>query len=243
MSDPEYRGKQGEVSWAAKKARAAHASHANKTRVITEEVRERLRNQAKLMQANRWFKTAEEAEQARPELTPERAHQYVMLLRAGKPPYHALKTFDAGYYHKLPTAMRMSWWRAWDRHPLVEEARLHLAGVNWELLTQAQREAIALDKHFSELAWYLMANQFFSADGLKLVKMREARRALVERANVHPDTTGPFAQLLKKLLHRVDKEAHELGAPAFYEPPPKELPPQEADFVEDDEPEPPETEH
>src|SRR5262252_7284924 len=103
-------------TWQRKQEAMAHARESRHP-PLTEERREALRQQALEMQAKRWYKTNEDALKDRPELT----KQYVMLLRAGKPPYHALKSFNPSYYNKLTTPMRISWFHAWDRDDLVEE--------------------------------------------------------------------------------------------------------------------------
>lgn len=190
----------------------------NKPREISPEARQRMAEAGKKNFENRWYKTSEQALADRPPLNEKNAHTYVLLQMAGVPPRLALKSLKPSYYSRLSGDQRLTWRKDWDCSQMVVDAQDTLSGGNWETLTPEQREKAALDKHFSEMAFFLMANHFYTAWGDDLKKMTMAREALVERTQSNHDPNGAFAVMLRRLLHQSDSKKADIGMPQVYEP-------------------------
>lgn len=137
-----------------------------------------------------------------PEITERTAHAYVTLLHAGVDPVRALRYFAADYFDACKPDALHAWLTRWSRSRTVLKAQTALMGGRWQDLDADRRIAIALDKHFAELAYYLVSRDFSTVQDVELRKMTDARTAL--QAKLALDKTGdpnsPFATYVQDVL-------------------------------------------
>lgn len=122
-----------------------------------------------------------------PELTGDLAYAFVQLLHAGLSGPDALAYCAPEYRGALAEdtkhgASRLAaWLTKWSRDRLTLAAATRLNHGEWHQLEPDARLAIALDKHYAELAYFLYTHDWASLDGTDLRKATDAREALTKK--------------------------------------------------------------
>ena|SRR3990167_1912016 len=109
-------------------------------------------------------------------LTAEQAEEFARIVLSGVPTHQAARYF-------LPATVEPDEVRdaAHDFYSQVEvQASLEklTGGVPWQRLTKEDRLAIALDKHYAELAFFLWSHNYADLDGAGKQKADTCRQAL-----------------------------------------------------------------
>lgn len=128
--------------------------------------------------------------------TPEQAHEFAKLLRAGVPHADAL-CYVLGAVE--PGLVDLALPR-WLRSRLVVDALAALNGGRWPALEPDARLDIALDKHYAEMAHYLYTHDYESAEGKDMAKLTVAREALERLRTGRLEQNSPFVKFLRTLL-------------------------------------------
>ena len=118
-----------------------------------------------------------------PALTSETAYEFVQLLHAGLSGLDALAFIAPEYREALAgdAAKSQAWLLQWSRSRLVLEAATTLNHGQWHKLDAEARLAIALDKHYAELAYFLYTHDWATLQGLDLSRATDARTALAKK--------------------------------------------------------------
>lgn len=107
-------------------------------------------------------------------LTFEIARQLALMLKSGMPLQHAMVYF-------MPDATegeRNSVAAGWTRSKLLQQAVREIEGDDWQNLSLEVRIQNAIDKHYSELAYFLYTHNYTDVAGLDKTKSDTARSVL-----------------------------------------------------------------
>lgn len=132
-------------------------------------------------------------------LTRSQARDFARMLTAGLPATEAVLYFVAESEELSAEAItRLAW--TWQRSADVLAAIADLNGGAWVDLPEDRRLAVALDKHFAELAYYLYTTSFTTAAGAELGKLNTARQALRDKLAGGMDEDSPLARFMRDLI-------------------------------------------
>lgn len=104
----------------------------------------------------------------------DQAHQFALMLSAGMPSVEALPYF-------FPEASRddlESLHGSWMRSKEVERAIAHLQGKPWQDMGVEERIKFSVDKHYTEMAYYLYSRNYVELFGQDRDKADTCRKAL-----------------------------------------------------------------
>lgn len=134
-----------------------------------------------------------------PVLTPQIAEVYAQLLHAGCP---GLKAVEYIAPHLTLDELKATL-KLWQASDLLLTAVEQLQGGAWIHLPAEKRYELALQKHLSEAAFFLFANNFNEAGGKETLEMfkqaRELLKAELKGAVDELDPTQAFARFALEL--------------------------------------------
>lgn len=115
-----------------------------------------------------------------PELAPtkEEAAHFVLMMAAGVPAAEAYGRYFAP--ETVPVQVVVEIAGKWLRHPYVKKALEELQGKGWEALQVEERIRLALDKHYSELAYLLYSRNYLELSGGTQTKKADTARTVLE---------------------------------------------------------------
>ncbi len=105
------------------------------------------------------------------------AGQFAMMMASGMPSQEAIRYF-------IPTDMLddMEYvshiHRQWMIDPLISQATLALQGKPWQNMTIEERIKFSIDKHYTEMAYFLYSNNYSTLKGDLKAKADTCRQAL-----------------------------------------------------------------
>ena len=108
------------------------------------------------------------------EPSPEVALQFAVMLSCGMPPRDAIP-----YFH--PTASPddlQSILKLWLKAESVQKAILKVQGKLWQEMPLNERIQYAIDKHYSEMAYYLYSRNYSELQGAEKAKADTCRQTL-----------------------------------------------------------------
>lgn len=117
---------------------------------------------------------------ARPNLTSAKAREFALLLASGVDPLNALRYMAPSAFDRMADDERTDWLNALAGDRLVLRAVNELNGAEWHHLDADKRLQLALDKHFSELAYLLYTTSYRTAEGSILRKIDNAAERLMK---------------------------------------------------------------
>lgn len=137
-----------------------------------------------------------------PELTDVAAYEFVQLLHAGlggrdamaflAPEWAAAMVKEPGKLDAVVTA--------WARSRLVLAAATKLNHGAWHHLDPEARLAVALDKHYAELAYFLYTHDWATLDGTDLRRATDAREAIAKKLEGRTDADdSPMMAFMRAL--------------------------------------------
>lgn len=99
--------------------------------------------------------------------TKETALQFALMMDAGMPASEAIKYFagDDILSADIPKLAKQ-----WQSHKLVSEAILTIQGKAWQDMTPMEKIQFAVDKHYTEMAYFLYSRNYVdlvSSDQMK----------------------------------------------------------------------------
>lgn len=149
-----------------------------------------------------------------PEMTPALAAVFAKLLSVGCPPLRAVLYVCPAFDKDTAEAVK----RAWLNDAHVLQALETLQGGAWVDLPPEKRYELALDKHFSEMAFHLWATNFGEVEhkeGLdKMKQCREVLGTLTGRKTDDDDPMHAFARFAIELTKGMaETEAKKKKAP------------------------------
>lgn len=107
-------------------------------------------------------------------ITKELAHQFALILGSGMPHLDAI-----GYLRPdLEGQDAKVELDRWMRHRVVQTAILELQGGAWQDMPTERKIAFTIDKHYTELAYYLYRNNYNDLDGAARAKADICRQTL-----------------------------------------------------------------
>lgn len=104
------------------------------------------------------------------------AEQFCLMINAGMPSLDAIRYF-LGEGDWTPGAIQAVHDR-WLGSRAVSKAWVVIMGGSWQELELDRRIQFALDKHYSELAYYIYSNNFSTVAGADITKLNTARGVL-----------------------------------------------------------------
>jgi hypothetical protein len=102
------------------------------------------------------------------------AMQFCIMLQAGLPASEAITYFTDERDPGVLASMLKSWTRARS----VRRAQTTLLGKSWQEMTLDERIKVALDQHYSSLAYLLQSSSYIEATPADKSKLDSARQAL-----------------------------------------------------------------
>jgi hypothetical protein len=107
--------------------------------------------------------------------TKEQATQFAIMLSSGVPSRIAITYFlTEGFPEGSVVALHEKWMRS----EAIQAAILHLQGRAWQEMTVEERIQLSIEKHYSEMAYYLYANNYVDMIGAAKTKADTCRSAL-----------------------------------------------------------------
>lgn len=103
------------------------------------------------------------------------ALQLALMLKSGMPSSDAIRYF---FEPDCPPDRLLFEHERWMRHPHVQAALRQINGVPWQDLDLPGRIQFAIDKHYSEMAYFLYANNYAELVGADKIKADTCRQAL-----------------------------------------------------------------
>lgn len=139
---------------------------------------------------------------AEPKLTAKTAADFAQLLHCGIPAQEALQRLDDTYWQACDEPARVEWERKWMRSRPVIAAQRSLHGGDWENLDADERLSLAIKKHFAELAYFLIRNNFAALEGAELAKANIARTSILEmlKAKTDEEKETAFGAMMRAFL-------------------------------------------
>lgn len=135
-----------------------------------------------------------------PPMTPQIAAVYAQLLHAGCPALRATEYVAP----QLQADVLKLVTKQWLSHRLVLKAVEQLTGGAWMELPPERRYELSLQKHLSELAFYLYANNFNDAPSKEALEMfKQAREVLKAELRGVTDDGDPMSAFARFALELV----------------------------------------
>lgn len=106
--------------------------------------------------------------------TDEQALMFATMLKTGLPAHEAILYFYGG---DDPGEQAMMMTR-WLKSAAVRRAQHRLMGKSWQDMELRERIELALDQHYSGMAWMLFSSHYAEASSLDKGKLDAARMAL-----------------------------------------------------------------
>lgn len=107
------------------------------------------------------------------------ADQFAIILSSGAPAREAIRYFlpEDSTEHTSPAALEALTER-WMRSAEVAAAIRRLQGKDWEAMTAGEKIQHAIDKHYTEMAYYLYSRNYVDLDGPAKAKADTCRSVL-----------------------------------------------------------------
>lgn len=106
----------------------------------------------------------------------QQAEQFCLMINAGMPSLDAIRYF-LGEGEWTPAAIELVHNRWISSRPVQRAWKVIMRG-SWQELDLERRIGFALDKHYSELAYYVFTHNFSTVAGADIVKLNTARGVL-----------------------------------------------------------------
>lgn len=104
----------------------------------------------------------------------EQALQFALMMKSGMPPLDCLQYF----YPQADAAELASVLPEWNRSENVRRAILQLQGKPWQEMSLDEQIRFAIDKNYSEMAYYLYSHNYSTLQGTDKQKADTCRTAL-----------------------------------------------------------------
>jgi hypothetical protein len=131
------------------------------------------------------------------EITVKEAEQFANMLLAGVPALTAVAYF---FPEGTPGLVLQENAAAWVRKRAVTEAITKIQGKNWLSMDPQERIEIALKKHYADMAFYLMNNNYSDLDQRASAKADKCREALEKKMAGTAGSDDPMVKLYNDLL-------------------------------------------
>jgi len=139
-------------------------------------------------------------------LTPKLAGEYARLLHAGCPAVSATQYLRPQLSREMAKHITPSWMAS----ALVREAVEQLNGGAWVSLPAEKRYELALQKHLSELAYFLHSHNFNEARDKDTLEMfKQAREVLKAELKGAPDDLDPMQAFARFAMEMMKEQAVE----------------------------------
>ncbi len=109
------------------------------------------------------------------ELTAERAWQLALMLASGVPANEAIVYFLGADSDLRERQLVL---QQWFKSSKLQAAIRRLNGADWHEMPLQERLQKAIDKHYSELAYFLYSHNYSEVDGINKTKSDTARTVL-----------------------------------------------------------------
>lgn len=123
------------------------------------------------------------------------AHQFALMLMAGLP----VKDIMVYFFPESTDTERQSIAAGWVRSKALQQAVKALQGADWHEMSLEKRIQLAVDKHYSELAYFLYSNNYNTVSGTEKTKADTARAVLETKLAGLAGQANPLAQFWKDL--------------------------------------------
>jgi hypothetical protein len=107
--------------------------------------------------------------------TKEQALQFAIMLSSGVPSRVAVTYFLPDDF---PEGSVIGLHEEWMKSEAIQQAILQLQGKAWQEMTVEERINLSIEKHYSEMAYYLYANNYVDMVGAAKTKADTCRSAL-----------------------------------------------------------------
>lgn len=113
--------------------------------------------------------------QTNPRPSRDEALQLALMLQSGMPSSDAIRYF---FEPDCPPDRLKFEHDRWMRHEHVQSAILHTMGKQWQDMTLSERIQFAIDKHYSEMAYFLYSTNYSLLTGSDKIKADTCRLSL-----------------------------------------------------------------
>ena len=137
-------------------------------------------------------------------LTDTEGREFALMLLAGAPVADIVPDF---WNSPGDEQTRIACEQLWPQQPEVREAIEALAGGQpWHQLSDEARWELALQQHYSELAYILWTTNYAEAEGPTRTKVDTCRTAIEAKVAGMAGRDSPLAQFYHDLLTRYDTQ-------------------------------------
>lgn len=112
-----------------------------------------------------------------PSITKDLAQQFALILSSGMPHLEAIRYFAPASMAGHPKLLAGEVDR-WMKHRDVQAAIRLIQGKDWQAMDLPERITFAINKHYTEMAYFLYANNYNDLDGHSRAKADIVRQAL-----------------------------------------------------------------
>lgn len=110
-------------------------------------------------------------------ITKDQALQYALMLKSGMPSVDCMGYF----YPDQDVAGLIALVKEWHKSELVQKAILATQGKPWQDMSLDEQIRFAIDKNYSEMAYYLYSHNYSTLDGTAKQKADTCRTALEQK--------------------------------------------------------------
>lgn len=143
--------------------------------------------------------------------TEDQAFQFALILGAGVPSEEAIRYFIPGGDEWTPSAVAALHDR-WMRSARVNKALTKQMGAAWQEMSIEQRIKHAVDKNYTEMAYFLFSHNYATVQGADKVKADTCRATLEAKLAGMAGKLDPLANFLEDFFDKRGK-AEVAGVP------------------------------
>ena len=140
----------------------------------------------------------------------EQARQFCIMITAGMPSTDAIRYFLPEIETAWGPNEVLSFHDAWMRSAAVKMAMRATMGKTWQEMTLEERIQYGINKHYSELAYFLFSNNYVQLEGASKTKADTCRTALEAKLAGLAGKTDPLTRFWEDFTSGKVK----LGAPS-----------------------------
>jgi len=108
----------------------------------------------------------------------EQALHFALLLGSGMPSYDAIRYFLPPDEPNVAEQTIKALHDGWMKSSALKTALLQVQGKAWQDRTMEEKIQFAINKHYTELAYFLYSHNYVDTTGTDLTKINQARQVL-----------------------------------------------------------------
>jgi hypothetical protein len=144
-------------------------------------------------------------------MSEDQALQFALMMESGMP----IPDIMTYFFPESSPNERLAIANGWTRSRALAKAIKQLQGDDWHLMTLDQRIQFAINKHYSELAYFLYTHNYAEASGMDKTKADVARSVLEHKLAGTAGKGSPIEQFWDDLKNNKIKLATQPAIPVI----------------------------